>query len=187
MYGTRGRLILIVVALGLGILQLWAGSALGWITLAAVPFLVWAQFRHGPVFTAFWAYRKGDYARLHALLAQVSRPGLLRAQDRAYYDFLRGADAQHQGDLTTARDAFHAALQGPLRTRNMVGIVHLHLAQVASEAGDPAAARAHVESARQYAHRNSTLQDVARVDAALSSADQASSSPGPAAGPPQNV
>jgi uncharacterized membrane-anchored protein len=167
MYGTRGRFILIAMALGLGILQLRAGSALGWLTLAAVPLLVWGQFRHGTVFAAYRAYRKGDYARLHALLAQVSRPELLRAQDRAYYDFLLGVDAQRQGDLPTARDAFQAALQGPLRTRNMVGVVHLHLARVALDAGDSAAARTHVESARQYAHRDSTLDDVARVEAAL--------------------
>ena len=167
MYGTRGRFVLIAVALGLGSLQLRAGSALGWITLAAVPLLVWAHVRHGTVFAASLAYRKGDYARLRALLAQMRRPDLLRAQDRAYYDFLRGADAQQRGDLPAARDAFQAALQGPLRTRNMIGIVHLHLARVALAAGDPAAARAHAESAREYAHRDATLADVARVEAAL--------------------
>lgn len=167
MYSTRGRFILIAMALGLGIHQLRTGSALGWITLAAVPLLVWGHLRYGTVFAAYRAYCRGDYARLHALLAQVSRPELLRAQDRAYYDFLRGIDAQQQGDVPTARDAFRAALQGPLRTRNMIGVVHLHLARVALDAGDPAAARAHVQSARQYAHRDATLDDVARLEAAL--------------------
>jgi uncharacterized membrane-anchored protein len=57
--------------------------------------------------------------------------------------------------------------QGPLRTRSMVGIVHLHLARTASAAGDPATARAHAESARQHAHREPTLEELARVEAAL--------------------
>lgn len=167
MYGTRSRFVLIAVALGLGIFQLRAGSALGWLTLAAVPLLAWSHFRHGTVFAAFLAYRKADYARVHRLLAQVRRPELLRAQDRAYYDFLHGVDAQRQGDYAAARDAFQAALQGPLRTRNMIGIVHLHLARAALAAGDADAARAHVQSARAYAHRDATLEEIARVEAAV--------------------
>jgi hypothetical protein len=164
MYSKRTRLILAVAAGLLGLWQLSIGSQFGWVTLVVVPLMLWGYYRYGPMVLGFQAYHKGDYNRLTTLLREVSEPTLLRAEDRAYYEFLRGVEAQHRGDFAAGRDHIRAALAGPLRTRNMIGIAHLHLGEIELAEGNSSAARVAVADARKYAHREETLVRIAKLD-----------------------
>lgn len=170
MYSARTRLTASIIAFVLGILLIRAGSTGGWLLFAVPPLLYWGKQRSGPMVLAFHAYSAGDLTRMRQLLAEVRAPDRLRAQERAYFEFLTGVDAQDRHDYFRAIEHFRAALRGPLRTANMVGIAHLHLAEVSSAAGDPVAAQESLAAAREKVHRQPTIALLRQVEARIAAA-----------------
>jgi hypothetical protein len=169
MFGNGLRLVLLLGLLALGLFQISVGSPFGFVMLFAALMLVVGHFRHGTLFAAHKAYRNADFSRLRKLLAQISRPELLRPQDRAQYEFLSGVISQQDGDSATALRQFSAAPEGRLRTRELRGIVHLHSAEVSLAAGEVTAARSSAELARKYSRDQPTLDAISRFEQRLGS------------------
>jgi hypothetical protein len=169
MFGNGLRLVLLLGLLALGLFQLSAGSPFGWVMLFAALMLVVGHFRHGTLSAAHRAYATADFSRLRKLLAQITRPDLLRPQDRAQYEFLSGVISQQDGEHATALRQFSAALAGPLRTQDVRGMVYLHAAEVSLATGDVTAARSAAELARQHSQGQPTLDAISRLEQRLSS------------------
>src|SRR5215470_6370727 len=142
MFSTRGRLLWAAVALLLAAGLLAAGQPTGWLFIGPVALLAYGYVRYGPMVLAFQAYAKEDWSRLEGLLRQVWRPDWLRAQDRAYFEFLQGALAATRGDAVAARRHFTLADPAQLRTDHIRCVLECHRAHAALAAGDRAAADA---------------------------------------------
>jgi len=167
MFGPVVRLLLGASALALGVVHIARGNPTGWIAVGIAVLLAYGYFRYGTVWLAFQAYRRADIDGIERRLRQVLAPGMLRAQDRVYYEFLAGIVAHRNGDFAAAREHLIAAANGPLRTDNLRSTVQCHLAQVATDSGDAAAARLHVEAARRIPHSTALDRLITELEAKL--------------------
>jgi hypothetical protein len=170
-FSLYGRIALMLLVLGFGIVQLWRGrTAPGAALIIAVALLAYGYVRYGTVWIAFRALRAGKSKRAETLLDQVLCPDWLRSQDRAYYEFLRGILATEREDWGTARDHFLTALRHNLRTSNNRAMVECALAETLLSAGDPDAAREHLDMARSHDHKPEVELAIRKVEDMLSRA-----------------
>jgi hypothetical protein len=153
MFSPPVRLLLATLALAFGVWGLMRGEPVGWALMGAAVLLVVGYFRHGTVYAAFRASAAGDQERARNLLAGTRYPHLLGAQDRAYYHWIRGGIAAHDGNAEHARAELVTAAGGALRTDNDRCIVHYQLGEVALAIGNREAAREYLRQAREFRHR----------------------------------
>ncbi len=148
MFSPGVRILLIFAAFGMGGALLLQRETAGLFFIAAGAFLAWGYLRHGSVYAAFWAYRKGDIERARGLLSTIRNPDHLTRQDRAYYHLLQGLMLAQDGEIGAARAKLEAALEGPFRTQNDGSLAHYLLAEWSLLENDTASAREHLERAR---------------------------------------
>lgn len=167
MYTPLGRVLCGILSLMLFAHFVSRGAVYGWVFLLPAPLLIYGYVRYGTVTLAFQAYHQRNWPRLERLLRQTRWPERLRAQDRAYYEFLCGAAAQARGDTATAHTYFAAVEPELLRTDNIRSILECHRAEVALACGDGSAARQHLDSARRYPHRAEVAAAIQALESAL--------------------
>lgn len=117
MLTPRIRWPLVVVALGLAFLRGSSGDLLRAALFGtAALLLAWGHWRYGAVRVAFTALRQGRLTRALALI-EGTDPSRLAPGFRAYYLWIRAAEADARGELGAAGDQLEAALAAGLRTR----------------------------------------------------------------------
>lgn len=167
MFPPRVRLVILAVVAALGAAEAARGRGAGWVLLVGAALLGYGAVRHGTVWIAFRAYRRGDLDAMERHLRGVWKPQWLRPEDRAYHDLLAGVAAHRRGDAALARRHFAAALAGPLPTTNIRAVAHYHAAGASLDDGDPAAARDHLASARELPHAAALDAPLAAVEERL--------------------
>ena len=113
------------------------------------------------------AARKGDFARVERLLAEIRAPERLSAQQRAYYHYYRGLLCAERNDSEGARQHFRAAATGGLRTPSDRSLVQVQLAALALDVGDRSSARGHLDLARSQSHKPEVAQAIANLEEKL--------------------
>lgn len=167
MFSTSVRLALIVAALGLGLVEVSSGHAIGYCLIAAAALLAYGHFRYGPVWLAFRALRAGDAERAARLLSQVKRPSWLSSPQRAYFEFASGALAAARGADADAEQHLRAALAHELRTDHDRCAVEVDLARLLAKRGDRVAALEVLAAASARAPRPELAEQVRQVRASL--------------------
>ncbi len=145
------RTIVILGALLLGAVTLAEDSPLALAFFVGAAVLAFGYFRNGAVWLASRALRRGDLARMDALLAETRKPDLLSKTQRPYYELMMGLSLRQKGDVAGARSHFETALAGRLRTDKDRSLAHAQLAQIALAMGDLQRAEEHIEKARDGA------------------------------------
>lgn len=153
MYGPVVRLVMLVVALTLAVIYIPKGHSGGWWMLTAALLFIYGYFRYGSIHAAFSAYKRGNIRRVRRLIA-ATWPRWLRAQERAYYDWLAGVLFLHDEQPASARPHLEAAVRGPLRGPHARAWVHCLLADVAIQLGEIEVAREYLCRARALEHRS---------------------------------
>lgn len=166
MFSPPLRLALIFLAGALAVMELSQQQPSGFLFLGAAALLAWGYFRHGTVYAACAAYRRGQLERARKLLARVRDPGALTAQDRAYYHWLSGILASGT-ELSSARKSLEEALEGALRTQNDRSLAHCHLAIILAQQGEKDGARGHLSRARELGHRPEVAELIRQVEERL--------------------
>jgi hypothetical protein len=164
MYTLRGRLLGGALSAMIASALLIVHQPAGWLVFAVPLLLAWGYVRYGPMVLAFRAYHTRDWPRLERLLADVRRPEWLRPQDRSYFEFLRGASALARGEAAVARTHLAAVDARHLRTDHIRCVLECQRAEAAWALGDPAAAAAHVTTARTMPHRSELDAELARLE-----------------------
>lgn len=142
-------------------------TAAGVACLVGAALLGYGYFRSGTVWRAFQALRAGRLQQAQALLDQVAYPDCLGAQQRAYYEWLRGVFACERKDSRTAVDHFQRALVFGLRTANDRSMVECALAEALLQGGDLAAAREHLALAKAHDHKPAVAAAIREVEQML--------------------
>ena len=145
MFTPLVRLLLIGLNTAVGILALPRYPMLAAGLCLSSALFVLGYFRHGTVWLAFRAIRKGQVDRADSLIRRTHNPSWLDARQRTYYELLKGALAGERGDLEAAETHLRAALAGKLRTGNDIGVAKLTLAEVLLHRGDRDSAKALLE------------------------------------------
>lgn len=158
------RFLLVAACVLYGVWSLQAGRETWIVPFLAAGLLAWGYFRHGTVWLAFRAARRGDFDRSGRLIAKVREPERLTDQNRAYYHWIRGMLALERGDLAPAREHLETAGRGKLRTANDRSIVACQTAEVCARLGDRAAAQVYLTNARAQPHKPQVDELIAKVE-----------------------
>ncbi len=153
MFTPSVRLFLILGCLAMAVWRLSTGEVEGMVFLFIAVCLGFGQFRYGTVWLAFSALGKNDIDRADSLITKISDPSKLNSQNRAYYNWVKGAVAMSRGEYGQAKDFFELAASGALRTSNDRSAIACCLAEIAAKTGDQTAANEQLEKARSEPHK----------------------------------
>ena len=136
----------------------------GWLFLFAGGALVWGYFKYGTIWKAWRLYEKNDLDGLEVQLSYIKKPEWLNAQNKAYYYLLKGVVLSKNGQWETAYKNFEIATKGPLRTENVLSIVHVYLADTAIILNNLSSAKQHLQKAKKLAHNEGVDKIIEEVE-----------------------
>jgi hypothetical protein len=164
MFTPVARFSLILGCLAIGVWWLSTGEWMGIFVLFAAACFGFGYFRYGTVWLAFRALREGNIDKAENLISKVSYPSKLNSQNRAYYNWAKGAVAMRRGDFTRAKEFLELAAAGKLRTSNDRSILACFLAEIAVRNGDHTTARNQLEKARLEPHKHEVDRIISNVE-----------------------
>lgn len=136
-----------------GSVAIGSGWAVGWLGIGAGLWLLGSCLRSGGVPQAFAAFKDGDMHAVRTRIHRVPWVRMLSPQNRAYYQWLKGAVLAADGALRAARKALLSAATGAIQTENDRSLIHCLLAEVSGRLGEQDAAHHHLQLARSLDHQ----------------------------------
>ena len=167
MFTPAVRLLVIAISVALGIHALPENPFQATLFFVVVPLIVYGYFRYGTVWLAFRAMRKGRLGRAERIIDKVRFPDWLRASDRAYYEWIKGALASERGDDEAAELHLRAAIDRGFRTANDRSVAKASLADILLSRGDPESARECLAEARSTPHKATLDPFIEQIEARL--------------------
>lgn len=136
----------------------------GWLFLFAGGALIWGYFRYGTIWKAWRLYVKNDLDGLELQLSYIKKPEWLNAQNKAYYHLLNGIVLSKHKKWGIAFKNFEIASKGPLRTENVLSMVHVNLADTAIFLNDLTSAKKHLQKAKKLEHNEGVDKIIEEVE-----------------------
>jgi hypothetical protein len=98
--------------------------------LGGIAYLIWSQYREGPIFMATQAFHQKDYEKTKKLLAEIKNPDMLRKKRRNFYEFMMGNIALKEERIDEAAYHFQLASRLPWRKEHEKAMVLINLANI---------------------------------------------------------
>lgn len=168
MFSRNVRWLLVAAAGALGIIVVRERPGYAALLLIAAALLAAGHYRHGTVWLAFQAQRRGKTERAQRLLREIADPERLTRRDRAYYHLLVGVQALESGAHEDAYAALTRVELPKLRTDNDRSLAEVMLAGAALSLEDRERATLHLERARGYPCRAEIRTVIDQMDAEIS-------------------